>query len=642
MARKGRRDRDDSSSSEESDGSSSGESGRGSESSSSSSRSNRPHDDDVQQSTWEKDNEDLEQGTNSSEPFDEEKIDEEDPEQPKTVIDWDNLTAEQQMVYNKYMVDPNRRIRAMAEQKFHLPGNNWKEDWRQYFANNHPLFGICFHDPDHPIGLLMRAMCFLSSTVFGLCMTNFFWLWARTTDKNESLFTVELGTRPGSNLTGYVVDVDESNAVQVTPDIIMLWTIGAMIHGAFDNLIWTLSICACCDPGGRFEHLHRYKRFGVGLLVFFVILIMALTTLTVVVRGVIENSEEEPDIAELQSGGVFDDNLDLSTSTKENYEFMMSFTVEMALALLVYFPLLGTIFFWGVLGCFKYPLMGGRPYEMMEERETLQELMQNPDEYLVDRSQTEWEDEPMFGMRLKDDDGNAKPSPFWDLFKKKHDSDLNSIPSREPRKKFGFFGRQSKNVPQDGSESLDDEPSSDRRFWGGNKAKGGPVNQYDNAYPSATTTRYDPKTGEELPPKEEAKSNSWFGGRSSSKAKKKNDSAQADINAYPSPNVSSVRYDPTTGDEYTKEDSQIQKSVERKKKKTAYPKADKSTSRYDPTGASDGSAAKKKQKKSSKSAKSSGSDYPSVNKRASRLDVNSTSDKPPKKKKKKSKKKASK
>ena len=451
------------------------------------------------------------------------------PEKPRVIINWDDLTPEQQMVKDKYMNDRRRRIRALSEQKFHLPGQNWKEDWVQYFANNHPIFGICLHYPEHSVGWGMRCLCFLSSIVFGLSMTNMFWLWSRTSDNNEPIFTVEVGTRPGSNYTGYVVDVDEDNQVQVTKDIILLWTVGGMLHGAFDNLIWTLSICACCDAGARFEHLAKYKKIGVGLLAFFVLIIMALCTLTVVVRGVIEagdeSGEESTEVSEMQSAGVFDDSLDLSQSGKENYEFMMSFSVELALALLVYFPLLGTIFFTGILGCFRVQQLGGRPYEIMEEREELEELMQNPEEALTRDSTSEWEDEPSENdgpkkpfTRSTDDPRDSKrdlgdgPSIWncWDCCKRKEreNKETDLLPTTKPSMRS-----TDADDPRDSKRDLGDGPSI-RNCWDCckrkerekkesdllpttfNQRRGPPSQDYPSVNP--TSKRYDPSTGSEL------------------------------------------------------------------------------------------------------------------------------------------------
>jgi len=606
-----------------------------------------------------------------------------DPETAKPAIDWDNLTEEQQMMYDKYTNDQNRKIRALSEQKFHLPGNDWKQDWVQYFSNNHPILGVCLHDRVHPVGWGMRIMCFVSSAVFGLALTNMFWLWARSSENNEAVFTLEVGTRPGSNLTGYVVDVDENNAVQVTPDIIALWTVGGMIHGAFDNLIWTLSICACCDVGAKYEHLAKYKRFGVGLLGFFVVLVMALTTLTVVVRGVIENSEEEPDVSELQSAGIFDDTLDLSTSTKENYEFLMSYTVEMALAMGVYFPLLGTIFFWGVLGCFKYSCMGGRPYELIEERRELEEMMLNPNEHLDgDYSNSEWEDEPVFGMKGKGDGGSGFGSLF-DCFKKKggdKDEGGSTAGSSQPERQQRFFSRRQSSP--DESEELVDEPSDNgssssknnsSSFLGRMKRNRKEIVEDDgnNGYPAVVSSkRYDPKTGEELPPKKE-ESKSWFGG-GSKKTEGSENNAYPSVNSstrydpstgteysrryeadameeqaaagwgpfglgkkktddnsgYPSVNKSATRYDPTTGEEFSSNSKKAKaKNSTPKKSSSAYPKVNKKASRLDPTSTSDSIS------RSSKKKSAASSDYPSVDKRSSRMDVNSASDKAPKKKK---------
>ena len=262
----------------------------------------------------------------------------------------------------------------------------------------------------------MRIMCFLASAVFGLAITNAFWLWARNNDNNSTLFTVETGSRPGANLTGYVVDVNEDNDVEVTQDIILLWTVGGVVHGMFDNLIWTLSICACCNPGGRFELLAKYKKFGIGLLTFFILLVMAVTSLSVVLRGVMEEDDEAADVKELKTAGVFDDAIDLRTSSKENYEFLMSFFVELALEFAVYFPLIGTLLFSGLFAFLRLPQCKGRNYEMEQEQEELQEVMHHPELYESDvnwEQDEELEDEP---CEMKPD--GQTPKSIWDYFKR--------------------------------------------------------------------------------------------------------------------------------------------------------------------------------------------------------------------------------
>jgi hypothetical protein len=42
-----------------------------------------------------------------------------------------------------------RFIRRLAARAYHFPGNTWCEDWTQYIANTHIVFGIFFHHPLH-------------------------------------------------------------------------------------------------------------------------------------------------------------------------------------------------------------------------------------------------------------------------------------------------------------------------------------------------------------------------------------------------------------------------------------------------------------------------------------------------------------
>lgn len=270
----------------------------------------------------------------------------------------------------------DRLIKALSEQAYHLPGYVYWQDFRQYCLNNHPMFGICFHHKLHPVGWGMRALCFLASIVFGLVITNIVWLWAEGLDDNGPVFSVDVGenAQRGTNVTQYLVDINEDNHVEVTKDMIVLWTLGGAIHAFFDNTIWTLTICSFCNPGGRFEHLHKYKRFGVGMLAFAILFITAIATLSVVLRAAME-SDEEVQYNELKSAGLFDDAVDFKGHNKESYEFLMSYGVELAMALLIHFPIVGFILFSGCLNVRgKIPMLGGRPYEVLQEEEELAEI----------------------------------------------------------------------------------------------------------------------------------------------------------------------------------------------------------------------------------------------------------------------------
>jgi hypothetical protein len=222
-------------------------------------------------------------------------------------------------------------------------GYGYWDDMKQWFLNNHPVLGIFFHHPLHPIGCGMRMLGFFASGVFGLAITNLVWLWF-IYDEDETQFTVDLSTASKANLTAYLSDVNESNELEITNGCIILWTVGGALHGWFDTTIWKLSMCSCCEG---LQAQGKYKRFGVGLLTFGVILITACTTLIVVFRATFE-SNQDAEIADLKSVGLFDDAIELGIgASKDNYQFLLSYSVELALALVVYFPLFGVIWFSG-------------------------------------------------------------------------------------------------------------------------------------------------------------------------------------------------------------------------------------------------------------------------------------------------------
>jgi hypothetical protein len=65
------------------------------------------------------------------------------------------------------------------------------------------------------------------------------------------------------------------------------------------------------------------------------------------------------------------------------YEFLLSYAIELTLALFVFYPLLETILFTGFLGCCGLlPVLGGRPYEVRQaiekEKKRQKQLQEQP------------------------------------------------------------------------------------------------------------------------------------------------------------------------------------------------------------------------------------------------------------------------
>jgi hypothetical protein len=258
---------------------------------------------------------------------------------------------------------------ALAWRSYHIPTYSYWEDWYQYFANNHPILSICCHHARHPIRTPMRLLNLIASIIFGLLLTNIIWLFYVLNDDHNAdtaWVTISLGDNTALNNT-HIESVSsiENGDVEITESMVVLWTIGSAGHALFDNTVWSLSACLCCLPCHSQESLQRFQRYGTIFMVFTAIAIGAIASFVVVLRA----SLEEEDVTRLQSAGLTDDEIDLLNGLeKSKFDFLLWYGVELALALLVYYPVVGTILFTGVLGCGKVPILGGRPYEVAQEK----------------------------------------------------------------------------------------------------------------------------------------------------------------------------------------------------------------------------------------------------------------------------------
>jgi hypothetical protein len=279
-------------------------------------------------------------------------------------------------------------VAALGLRSYHLPGNNWCQDWFQYFANNHPIFGICCHYKRHPIGRRMRIINLFGSIVFGLCVTNMIWLWFLYSeeDANTTVVTISLGgLNWGADTNNATISVDVSDSsnsindatneqeIQITEGMVVLWTVGGGLHALFDNTIWYVTACVCCLPGRSLDCLGKYRWCGGYLVVFAVVVVAAFASFVVVLRATLDSNGQDVDLSDLGTAGINDDNIKLGqTDEASAYEFMIGYAIELVLALIVYYPLVGTILFSGVLVCGKIPILGGRPYEVLVQKRLAQ------------------------------------------------------------------------------------------------------------------------------------------------------------------------------------------------------------------------------------------------------------------------------
>jgi hypothetical protein len=278
------------------------------------------------------------------------------------IVPEETLTPEEEVYRNT--VIPLLLVRA-----YHLPNQNWFDDWKQYMCNNHPVLGISWYHKYHPIRRTVRIISLIGSMLFGLAITNIIYLAFVFSNTNYDKSYIEVKTNPGTGTT--IVD-SSAPALSVTNGNIALWTIGATLHASFDNLIWSLAACSCCsndEEGLTEKKLARYRSTGVVLVVLSVIVATALATFAVALRAAISSDDKTAEVVvdpnTVHSYGLSDDNVQLfQVDGANDFEFIIAYFIELVLNYFIYYPLVGTILFSGILTCGRYGVFGGRPYEM--------------------------------------------------------------------------------------------------------------------------------------------------------------------------------------------------------------------------------------------------------------------------------------
>lgn len=309
--------------------------------------------------------------------------------------------------------------------------DSWWDDLVLYFKNNHPIISICCHHPLHPIQFAMRLFNLFSSIMFGLCITNMLWIWYYyyhlniddpnandpilivkfkkdlTNNDNRYLFSnhhhddhpIVDHHHHINNITTNGTDPDDSNVlmpttvstqykeIQITQLMVLLWTVGSALHGLYDSIIWQLGGCICCircTNSTRLERCSVCRCFGRSIVIGITLTCTAIATFVIMIRASLlaEKQQQQMDgsvynndtsSALFNLTGLLDDPNNryhptiLRIQSVSKYKFVVSYLVETVLAMIVYYPIIVTILFSGILGCGSIPFVGGRPYELKEE-----------------------------------------------------------------------------------------------------------------------------------------------------------------------------------------------------------------------------------------------------------------------------------
>ncbi|CAB9496657.1 expressed unknown protein [Seminavis robusta] len=346
----------------------------------------------------------------------------------------DQLTAEERK--ERDAVVPYLLMHA-----YHLPENHtWRQDMWQYLTNNHPIFGICLHHRFHPLSWKIRVVTLLGSMLFGLALTNIIFLLFVFTDQDETFEMSVFEFETNLTRTGLNSDLDDTvSSISVTTGNIVLWTVGALIHSIYDNTIWSLAACTCCtlhSSGGQEgdsqdwdRRVRRYRSTGSFLVMVSVVLVTAIASFAVMLRAALE-ADQEIDVSSLNiTSSVDSDNdgpniLESPTQVQEqlesvyyyeqdfaDYSFVVSYLVELILSYLIYYPIFGAILFSGCLTCGRFPVIGGRPYELRQLERLAQQAKEEAEEVMEEGVEVvDWKSQQLIKMASGDREQGGEES----------------------------------------------------------------------------------------------------------------------------------------------------------------------------------------------------------------------------------------
>lgn len=204
-------------------------------------------------------------------------------------------------------------------------------------------------------------MALLGSISIGLIATNIAFLWDASNfiDMDDSLVSIGI------------------NDIVVTKGMIFLWTFGAILHSVYDLVVWNVMACACCHPGGRWgneRYSRRVKDCGSIVMIPVVLMLMGIAAVAVMRRA---SGEEAYNVTSDGSDGETEnpwkDSLVWNgVGGAQSFSFLSKYAIELSLTWFVYFPLVGTIMFSGILGCGgRLPVLGGRPRDIRLYEESM-------------------------------------------------------------------------------------------------------------------------------------------------------------------------------------------------------------------------------------------------------------------------------
>jgi hypothetical protein len=256
-------------------------------------------------------------------------------------------------------------IRLLGMRSAHLPGLNWYQDWLQFMKNNHPMFGLCFHHPLHPLRVRERIYICIASVSFGLLATNcvFLYYMMSAEDFDEKIFRIYIQVKEGT-----------FQPLEISNGMAALWIYNGIAHSIFDLSLWHISACNCFSKRHNFARVQTIGRY---IVVAIACLMAAVSSCFILYRTMITSSFT----AAAMNDDMEDEDEDLLARIfkLEGYAFILGYFIELLSVYCLVQPVLVTIMFSGVFGC--VPGLGGRPKDIVRE---LNSLLDQRDRIYID------------------------------------------------------------------------------------------------------------------------------------------------------------------------------------------------------------------------------------------------------------------
>lgn len=277
----------------------------------------------------------------------------------------------------------------LARRAYHLPNNTYCQDYRQYIANCHLIFGLFCYDKRSPVTIKHRILLLCGSLAFGLNITNIMYLWGNQVfhdDEITSAFrewaTTKIPTNiyNGTTATNTILEdtiLEDASArfkVDMGSQLTILWTVGAGIHAAFDMALWHMISCGYCSYSSNATNSSRqdFLIFGWTTAITIVMLMIIATSVVLYFRVFPMTDDEDGIRIDEQLISLTDDIVEpaevMGFLLSGDFSFILAFIIEFAVSLFIWTPFLMTTLFSGLLGCGRIPCIGGRPREVWKER----------------------------------------------------------------------------------------------------------------------------------------------------------------------------------------------------------------------------------------------------------------------------------